>query len=378
MKKYLSEKEEFYVLNHLEENKTLLMSLGKIPAPSYHEFQRAKYCKDWLELQGAQGVYIDDVYNVIYPLHCDEDNDIVVFMAHSDIAFCDQEDIEIVQKGHRLYGAGIGDDTANVVNLLMTMKYVIQQQLNPSLGLLFVINSCEEGLGNSRGCQKIFEQYHSRIKEFISFDGYLNECTNSAVGSRRYKITVNCEGGHSYADFGKDNAIAIIAKMIVDLDHISLPQEDKVTYNFGMIEGGTTINAIASQASLLYEFRSCQQTCLEDMETHLQNILTKYKEKYKIQIETLGIRPGNGPIDHEKLMQMTNRNIDIIQHYYPSTVNICAYTTDSNIPLSYGICANTIGTIIGGNAHTYHEWIDLESIGIGFKVAMAIVLQYFQ
>ena len=37
----------------------------------------------------------------------------------------------------------------------------------------------------------------------------------------------------------------------------------------------------------------------------------------------------------------------LIKEYYLDDVEKCANGTDSNIPLSYGICANTIGTLMG-------------------------------
>ena len=76
------------------------------------------------------------------------------------------------------------------------------------------------------------------------------------------------------------------------------------------------------------------------------------------------------------MRKFTSRNLNIIQHFYKKNIILCENSTDSNIPLSYGICAKTIGTIIGGDAHTYHEWIDINSIPIGFQVAMALILQY--
>ena len=57
-----------YVEAHREEAFQLLIELAQIPAPSNHEEKRAAFCKDWLEKQGAKGVYIDDALNVIYPV----------------------------------------------------------------------------------------------------------------------------------------------------------------------------------------------------------------------------------------------------------------------------------------------------------------------
>ena len=43
----------------------------------------------------------------------------------------------------------------------------------------------------------------------------------------------------------------------------------------GRIEGGTTVNSIAQEASLLYEFRSTSQKCLEEMEADFRKTREK-------------------------------------------------------------------------------------------------------
>ncbi len=48
-----------YVSEHTAEAEALLMEPGKIPAPSRHEDRRAEFCRDWLLLQGAEDVEID-------------------------------------------------------------------------------------------------------------------------------------------------------------------------------------------------------------------------------------------------------------------------------------------------------------------------------
>ncbi len=203
----------------------------------------------------------------------------------------------------------------------------------------------------------------------------MNQCTNSAVGSKRYRLTVHCQGGHSYADFGKENAIETLSKIMYELSHQQIPTEAKTTYNFGKIEGGTTINAIASTATLLYEYRSSMQSCLDIMEKQFQEIVSHYSN---VEIEILGVRPGNGLLNQEEFEKFTDHNVRLIKEYYLDDVEKCANGTDSNIPLSYGICANTIGTLMGEKAHTYDEWIDLDSYKIGFKVMMNIILEYFR
>ena len=49
-----------------------------------------------------------------------------MFAAHTDIVFPDVENLPLREEGGKLFAPGIGDDTANLVNLLMAAKYLIQ------------------------------------------------------------------------------------------------------------------------------------------------------------------------------------------------------------------------------------------------------------
>ena len=41
-----------------------------------------------------------------------------------------------------------------------------------------------------------------------------------------------------------------------------------------------------------------------------------------------------------------------------------------------GIPANTIGTVVGGGAHTREEWVELESLPTGLALALSLMLRY--
>lgn len=378
MKYGLNEQAINYIRDSKEEQLDLLLNLAKIPAPSHKEDKRAEFCKQWLEKNGAENVYIDEAKNVVYPINCESANEIIVFMAHTDIVFGDEEELPVQIKDGRIYAPGVGDDTANVVNLLMCAKYVTQNKLSPQYGFVFIMNSCEEGLGNLKGSKKIVETYGTRIKEFISFDAYIGMCINKAVGSQRYKVTVTTEGGHSYMNFGNSNAIYFLSAMIQTLYTINPPKKEKTTYNVGNISGGTSVNTIAESASMLYEFRSLDKDCLKEMENFFWSVIDSYsKMNIGVDVEVIGIRPCDGDIDKVKLESLTEKNIEIIKYYYDGEINSSASSTDSNIPLSIGIPANTIGTVKGGGAHTRGEWVDIESLDLGLKIALTMILSYF-
>ena len=366
-----------YVNSHIAEAIKLLETLGKIPAPSYKEDRRAEFCLKWFQEQGAENTWIAEAKNVICTMDCDKFDDIVVFMAHTDIVFPDMKELTMKREGNRLYAPGIGDDTANLVNLMMSAKYFLNKKSCMKKGIMFVANSCEEGLGNLSGCKEVFNKYGDRINEFYSIDGYLSQCTSTPVGSHRYKISAKSEGGHSYLDYGNENAINVISSIIQGFDKIVLPDEEKTTQNVGYIEGGTTVNSIPQEASMLYEYRSSSQKCLMEMEEVVTNLISGIKNEGKnISVELMGVRPGKGEMDEESFNVWTENNISTIKKYFDGPIDTQPYSTDANVPLSIGVLANTIGTISGADAHKREEWVDLDSVPVGMKIVFSLMLKY--
>ena len=368
-----------YIESHFDEARDIIIELAKIPAPSHNEEKRAEFCKNWLESQGAKGVYIDKALNVIYPINVSENKDLVVFMAHSDVVFPDTQELPLIIEDGKIKCPGVGDDTANVVALLMATKYIIENRLTPKdYGVLIVINSCEEGLGNLKGCKQITEDFGSRIKEFVTYDGYSPEMHNTSVGSIRYKVEIETEGGHSYGAFGNRNAIAYLASLIDTLYSYKVPQKGKSSYNVGLIEGGTSVNTIAQYASMLYEFRSDSRESLEEMEKHFNAAINFYKEKgITVKVTTVGFRPCMGDVDQDKENELTDRAINAVEKHFGYKPGISPGSTDCNIPHSIGIPAICVGCINGAKAHTREEFIYEDSILPGLKVGFEMLLYHF-
>ncbi len=368
-----------YIEAHSREAFDLLCELGQIPAPSNHEEKRAEFCKAWLEKQGAEGVYIDEALNVIYPLGVTADNPVVVYMAHSDVVFPDTTPLPLKVEDGKIKCPGIGDDTANAVALMMAAKYIAENHLRPKVeGVLLVINSGEEGLGNLKGSRKIMEDFGHRVREFITFDGYANNITMKAVGSKRYQVVVRTEGGHSYGAFGNRNAIAYLAALIGDLYNIKVPPMGKTTYNVGLISGGTSVNTIAQNAEMLYEFRSDERESLAIMEKHFNAAIEFHRTKgIEIEVTLVGDRPCGGELDAAKHEALMARGAEAIKNHYGYDVAYKSGSTDCNIPLSMGIPSICPGVVMGGGAHTREEYVEIDSLLPGLKAAAEMILYHF-
>ncbi len=368
-----------YIDQHKQEAYELLLTIAQIPAPSNHEEKRAEFCKNWLEAQGAKGVFIDDALNVVYPLGCTETNPVVVYMAHIDVVFPDTTPLPLKVEDGKIFCPGIGDDTANVAALLTVAKYIAQNMLQPiDHGVVLVLDSCEEGLGNLKGSRKIMETYGNRVQEFISLDGSYQHLCTGAVGSKRYQVDIATEGGHSYGKFGNRNAIAYMASLISSLYDIKVPSRGRTTYNVGTISGGTSVNTIAQNASMLYEFRSNNKEDLAEMESHFCAAIEYYRTKnIQIDVTLVGDRPCASPIDpalHEKLIDRVKA---AVKTYYDVDACCGFGSTDCNIPLSMGIPALSVGAYRGAKAHTREEYLEIDSLYPGLKLAFDLILHHF-
>lgn len=368
-----------YVEDNYQDTLEFLLAFARIPAPSGHEEKRARFCKEWLDAQGAEGVYIDDALNVIYPVNVTGDNDLSVFMAHSDVVFPDETELPLTIGDGRIYCPGIGDDSANVAALLLVAKYIAQKGIRPGkTGLLLVVNSCEEGLGNLKGSKKIMADFGHRVREFVSFDGQQKACVNRAVGSKRYQIEVETEGGHSYGAFGNRNAIAYLASLINTLYTVKVPEIGKTTYNVGTISGGTSVNTIAQHAQMLYEFRSDEREALAIMENHLNAAIAFYRAKgITVNVTLVGDRPCGAPVDAQKIAALMERAEAAAQRHYGHGLSYGPGSTDCNVPLSMGVPAICVGCYTGKGAHTREEYVELDSLLPGMKFAFDLILEHF-
>ncbi|MCE5235784.1 MAG: M20/M25/M40 family metallo-hydrolase [Eubacteriales bacterium] len=366
-----------YIDLHREEALQLLLTLAKIPAPSNHEEKRAAFCKAWLEAQGAEGVYIDDAFNVIYPVGVSgPDTALTVFSAHSDVVFPDTEELPLFTENGRIYCPGVGDDTANAVALMTVAKYVAQFKLVPQTGgVLFVITAGEEGLGNAKGARRIMAEFGRRVTAFFSLDGTGDEITNGAIGSKRFRIRMATEGGHSYWDFGNRNAIACLASLIDNLYAIKV--DAGTTYNVGTIEGGTSVNTIAQSAEMLYEFRAERNESLAGMEAHLNAAIELYRAKgVKVEAELIGERPCAVGVDPGKERELATQTEKAVREHYGLSPVFRPSSTDCNIPLSLGIPAVSVGCCLGKGAHTRGEYVELSSLLPGLRLAFDLISRY--
>ncbi len=370
-----------YVDAHMAELYALLKELCLIPAPSNHEELRADFCKKWFDANCGAGAYIDEALNVIFPYGVtDEKKSLSVLAAHTDTVFPDTEPMPYEEKDGRIYCPGVGDDTASLAVMMLCAKYIFENKIPSENGILFVANSCEEGLGNLKGTRRLFKSFEGRIARFVSFDGSnFSHLVDRSVGSHRYLVTARTEGGHSFARFGNRNAIAVLAEMITEIYAIEAPKKEgtKTTYNVGTIEGGTSVNTIAQEAKMLCEYRSDDMESMMYMKKRYEEIFSVERKDATVEVELVGDRPCMGDVDPDALSALRDLCVDATATVVGEKPFPRSGSTDANIPHSLSIPAITMAVWIGSGAHTREEWIEKASLipglEIGLRTALALL-----
>ncbi|MDA9883143.1 M20/M25/M40 family metallo-hydrolase [Flavobacteriaceae bacterium] len=356
-----------YIIDIEEKTNKNLIELTEIEAPPFKEEKRAKEFAKRLRLAGLENVWIDSIGNVIGFLKGSIGNKNIAINAHIDTVFPEGTDVRVQVRNDTLYAPGIGDDTRGLAMLLTIAETIKMNNIEPLNNIIFIGTVGEEGLGDLRGVRYLFENNNPKIDSWIAIDGgSIGRVNNQALGSYRYEVIFDGPGGHSWGAFGLVNphhALGYGIKNFIEKADLYTSSGPKTSYNVGVISGGTSINSIPFESSMLIDIRSIEPNRLDDMEEILFNSMQKaLKEQNEMKrsgsdltltINKIGNRPS-GKV--EESVPLIQRTIAATQ-YMGVEPRLTIGSTDSNIPISIGVPSVTIGRGgEGGGAHSLDEW----------------------
>ena len=356
-----------YILDVEEKTNKNLIELTEIEAPPFKEEKRAKEFSERLKLAGIEKVWIDSIGNVIGLLEGSIGNKNIAIDAHLDTVFPEGTDVQVRVKNDTLFAPGIGDDTRGLAMILTIAETIVKSEIKPVDNILFIGTVGEEGLGDLRGVRYLFKNNEPKIDSWIAIDGgSIGRVNNQALGSYRYEVIFDGPGGHSWGAFGLVNphhALGAGIKNFVEKADIYTDSGPKTSYNVGIISGGTSINSIPFKSSMQIDIRSIDPNRLNDMEEILFNSMNKALDEQnaikrsgpdlKLTINKIGNRPS-GKVDES--VPLIQKTIAATQ-YMGIEPRLTIGSTDSNIPISLGLPAVTIGRGgEGGGAHSLDEW----------------------
>lgn len=343
--------------------------LTEIPAPPFKETKRAEKYAAMMKAAGADSVWIDNVGNVIAKRKGRSGKKTVVLEAHLDTVFPEGTDVTVKHKGDTMYAPGIIDDTRALSLVHTVLKVMEQTGIETEADVLFCGVVGEEGQGDLRGVKNLFsDKGPGKIDSYIAVDGWnMESICHRGLGSHRYRITFKGPGGHSSAAFGRTNPHNALGRAISywssAADSFTRQEGVRVTYNVGVIGGGTSVNSIPFESWMEVDMRSESPERLAGIDKLLQdavkralqeeNMMKRSGADLTVDVKLIGDRPSGGSDSTLALIQYTKSAIAFVGGRPKLSVG----STNSNIPISKGVPAVTIGSGgKGGNEHALDEW----------------------
>lgn len=377
-----------YIHAHDARHLDLQVRIAEIPAPTFHERERARFMEAEFRRVGLKKVEIDKQGNVLGWRPGKSERTLVI-AAHLDISFAPGVNTKVRKEGDRWHGPGLADDSRGLAALIALAEAMDHAGIATNRTILFVANVGEEGLGDLIGVRYLFKEspHRTRFDAFISIDGTSPaRIVNGGTGVKRYRVTLRGPGGHSYGNFGRPSPAHALGAIISRIAAIETPAKPKTTFNVGRIGGGTAVNAIAEESWLEVDLRSESPSELDRLELKFHEAVRAGVDEenrrraasgaaLKSEVKLVSNRPGGETAAASPIVQASLWASKATGH----TPSLGYGSTDSNLPISLGIPAVTLGG--GGrsdNAHSLQEWFEPADAWKGPQTVLLTILAFDQ
>lgn len=361
------------------------IAITEVPAPPFHEDERARDLVRRFKELGLNDVTIDPEGNVI-ARRCGVGNGpTLVLGAHLDTVFPAGTDVKVREENSVYHAPGISDDARGLAVILQVLRTMQEKNIRTVGDICFVCTVGEEGNGDLRGSKYLFFKSGMHIDGFISVDGVdIGRLLYAATGSKRYRVHFDGPGGHSWKNFGCPSAIHAMGRAIAKIADVQPCQNPRTTFTCGTIAGGTTVNSIAAHCEMELDMRSAGGKELEELEAQLLPLIEQACEQenarwgaqgdmaVKLKLEPIGHRPGgqqSGDVSVLQAARAAMGELGIELKKYD------AASTDHNIAIHCGVPATTLG---GGGSegfnHNVKEWYDPKGGYLGAQLAFFTAL----
>ena len=341
------------------------IAINQVEAPPFQESERAGFYMAKLQESGLSDVRQDAEGNVYGVFRGNGNGPRLFVSAHLDTVFAAGTDVTVKEKDGKLFAPGIADNARGLAAILSVIRALRRSGVQTVGDIIFGGNVGEEGLGDLRGIKAFFRE-NTNVDGYITVDGVKEQIiTYLATGSRRYEITYRGPGGHSWNAFGLPSAIHALGRAIAKIGDVQTPSQPKTTFTVGTITGGTSVNSIAADASMLLDLRSASEAELKKLETEVLALLQVAADEenarwgsnaIRVEIKLVGDRPAGQQSPDLPIVQAAwaaSEAVVVPPEFGPAS------STDANLPMSLGIPAIRLcGGGAEGNNHSLDEWYD--------------------
>ena len=373
----------------------------------YIEKNKDKYLDFWIDICNAEGtaedkpsmdavadkieefarglnIFVERVpfdtcgdFLIVDTLHTAEESG-VCFLAHMDTvhkkgAFGYPP---VKKEGDKLIGPGVIDCKGGVPIALLTMMALIDSGYDKNCRLLL---TSDEEVSNRFGGQKEMDVIKAAVTGFkAAFNcevARVGEVVVSRKGILRYRMDITGKAAHAGIDyFSGVSAVREAAHKILALESKSV--EGGITYNCGIINGGTMSNIVPERCEITIDVRVSNSEELEKAKAVLEEIANKsFVEGTKTELVLVSQRQ---PMLHNEDTENLFLHLKTVSEKYGLGTLVpiesgggsdSAYTQLAGVP---SVCA--VGAT-GDFCHTINEYADIDSLVLRAKLLAAATLE---
>lgn len=277
-----------------------------------------------------------------------------------------------------MYGPGTTDCKGGCVAAFMAMDAL--SQIGFADRPIKLILQSDEETSSKQSNKKTIEFMCEKAEgaaAFLNTEGLKPENKNKLVlkrkGILRLKYNITGKAAHSSRCTQGINAIAEAAHKILELE--KMKDEDAITFNCGVIEGGTVGNTVPEKCSFILDIRFSNDDEEKTAREFAQKVAdTSYLEGTKCIVEEVSYRPSMPVTDTN--LALFNRANEIFkevglterEQWYSPGGSDAAYITQKGIP-----CLDNVG-VVGDRIHSHEEFVYISSLKYSAKSMAAVVV----
>lgn len=350
--------------------------LTEIPAPSGHEEKRAEYLEKQFKSSGLDKVYIDPSGNVIGIWKGKADKKKIIISAHMDTVFQGIWEIKVKREGNLLKAPGIGDDTANLINMLWSVRALKQAGFKPTHTYYFMGTVGEEvGLV---GMRNFLKRASESFDILLALDGDLGKVHYGALGFGGGKVIFRGPGAHTMQSRGVPNPNLAVAKALERIYALELPSEpiEKWTIlNVGQIGGGRVRNAVSQESFFTVDLRSADQKALEQTQAEVKKICHEAASEVGVDVEINSDDTAKAyHLPGGKSSFLVQTALDILEFLKVRDIEFDPLgSTEANAGLEKGILSINLGRTYGRYKHSLREEAEIEGLFLALKQILLMI-----
>lgn len=353
-----------------------IVLIGQVPAPTFHEYRRAKRLVErWIDFD-MDSCAIDDFGNPIGVIRGDADTKPPIFVvAHLDTFFDSEEEYYNFEVNDKtISGIGVSDNAAAVGVLASLPEIMKRLSLTFESDIVLVAPSLSLGKGNLKGVRRLLKAWPTPIQGAICLESVeLGRLNYYSDGMIRAEVECRSIGAEDpWERHRKPNAILVINEVINAILALRLPQRPRTQIVIGKISGGFDHGDIAYDAKMGFEIRSDADEMVKTLYADIRDIVWEINQRFEVELN---------------IHRISNLNATRLRFNHPMVkcatrileqLGVEAFSEPTETALSIflqrKIPAVTLGLTHGDNFHEESAMIEIEPLFRGISQVIALIM----